>query len=206
MNLAVFGATGGVGQELVKQALAQGHRVTAFVRDPRRLAVQDERLCVISGDVLNFNQAAQAVAVQEAVLVALGSRARGKSSVRAEGTANVIRAMELHGARRLVVISAGGVGDSYRQVPLPIRLVIRTLWRESYADHEAQEGHVRQSGLDWVIVRPAQLTGGPATGRFRPGNAQDGLPLGKVSRADTAEFALAQIHSDRYLRQAVSIP
>ncbi len=205
MKIAIFGATGGTGQELVRLALAQGHLVTAFVRDPGRLPFREEGLKLVVGDVLEAGCVTEAMANQEAAIVALGSHDRKERSVRSEGTANVIRAMQAYGVPRLVVVSAGGVGDSYQGAPLILKLVIKTMLKNTYADHEHQERHVRQSGLDWVIVRPAMLTDGPATGRFDNGTS-GGLPEGKVSRADVASFVLRQLTDERYLLQAVSIP
>ena len=205
MDIVVFGATGGTGQQVVQQALAGGHQVTAFVRDPARLRLEDEHLRIVVGDALDPQSVAQAVAGQDAAVVALGSRDRGNRTVRSEGTANVIRAMEAHGVPRLVVVSAGGAGDSYGQLPFVIKILIKTLLRHTYADHEGQEQHVRDSALEWVIVRPAFLTDGPATGRYHTGTADEHLAGGRVTRADVAGFVLKQLTEDRYLRQGVSI-
>lgn len=206
MNIVVLGATGGTGREVVQQALAQGHRVTAFVRDPARLPVEDEQLQVVVGDALDPAAVERAVAGQDAAVVALGSRDRSNRSVRSQGTAHVIRAMQAHDVPRLVVVSAGGVGDSYEQVPLLIKLFIKTLLRHAYADHEQQEQYVRESDREWVIVRPGQLTDGPRTGDYHTGTVEQEISgSGRVSRADVAEFVLQQLADDRYLRQAVSI-
>jgi putative NADH-flavin reductase len=206
MNIAVFGATGGTGLELVRLALAQGHTITAFVRDPSRLSFHVQALRSVVGDVLDADCVAQAVAHQVAVIVALGSSDRKERSVRSVGTANVIRAMQAAGGRRLVVVSAGGVGDSYGQAPLVLKLIIKTMLKNTYTDHEQQEQYVRASGLEWVIVRPAMLTNGPATGRFENGVSSIGLPEGKVARADVAGFLLQQLADDSNLGRAVSIP
>jgi putative NADH-flavin reductase len=205
MNIVVFGATGGTGQEVVKQALAQGHEVTAFVRDQERLSVQHESLRVVVGDAREPEPVSRAVAGHDAVVVALGTRDRSERTLRADGTANVTRAMETHDIQRLVVVSAGGVGDSYQQVPLIIKMLIKTVLRHTYADHARQEEHVRESDLDWMIVRPAMLTDGPRTGQYHVGAADADLPGGRVTRADVADFILKQLSDDRYLRQAVSI-
>jgi putative NADH-flavin reductase len=206
MNIAIFGATGGTGLELVRLALAQGHTITAFVRDPSRLSFHDQALRSVVGDVLDADCVTQAVAHQEAVIVALGSSDRKERSVRSGGTANVIRAMQSSGVRRLVVVSAGGVGDSYGHAPVVLKLIIKTMLKNTYADHEQQEQYVRASGLEWVIVRPAMLTDGPATGRFENGASSTGLPEGKVTRADVAGFLLQQLTDDSNLGRAVSIP
>lgn len=205
MKLAVFGATGGTGQEIVKRALADGHTVTAFVRNRERLPIKDAYLQIIIGDALDRQSVSNAVTGQDAVVVALGSRDRGKRDIRARGTANVIETMQAQDVRRLVVISAAGTGDSFRQLPFLLKILVKTLLRKTYADHEQQETYVRDSELDWVIVRPAMLSDGPASGEYHIGTANDDLPGGEVSRADLADFILGQLEGDRYLHQAITI-
>lgn len=206
LDIVVFGATGGTGQEVVKQALAQGHTVTAFVRDLARIPVEgNKRLRVVVGDVFVPEAVDRAVEGQDAVVIALGSRDRSDRTTRSEGTANVIRAMKAHAVRRVVAVSAGGAGDSYRQVPWIIKLMIKTLLPNTYADHERQEQLLRDSDLEWVIVRPSMLTDGPHTGKYYTGTVDARLPRGRVSRADVADFILQALTEDRHLRQAVSI-
>lgn len=205
MKIAIFGASGGTGRELVKQALTQGHQVTAFVRDPARLQIEDKKLRVSVGDALNASSVGEAVARQEAVVVALGSHDRSNGCVRALGTANIIRSMESQNVCRLIVVSAGGVGDSYGQLPLIVKALVKTVLRKTYADHEQQERYVRDSRLDWVIVRPSMLIDGPATGRYHTGTADARLPGEKITRADVADFVLKQLTENCHLRQAVLI-
>lgn len=206
MDIAVFGATGGTGQEVVRQALAQGDNVTAFVRDPARMPIKNDRLRLVVGDVLDPTRVDEAVAGQNAVVVSLGSQERSNRTLRSEGTANVIRSMEAHGVPRLVVVSAGGTGDSYEELPLAFKALVRTVLRNAYIDHEKQEEHVRASKLDWVIVRPAGLTNDPSTGRYHNGPPQSAERGAQVSRADLADLVVQQLTDDRYLRKALSIP
>lgn len=205
MNIVVFGASGGTGREVVKQALDQRHQVTAFLRDPARLPIQDKKLRLIVGDVLNVSSVAEAITGGDAVVVALGSHDRNNDGVRALGTANIIQAMERQNVCRLIVVSAGGVGDSFGQLPLIVKALVKTLLRKTYADHEQQEQYVRDSHLEWVIVRPSMLVDGPVTGQYHTGTADAHLPGGKVTRADVADFVLKQLTGNRHVRQAVSI-
>ncbi len=202
MKLIIFGATGTVGRHLVEQALAQGHRVTAFARDPLALKSDHPNLSRQAGDVLDPGAVADALQGHDAVLIALGAGRRG--GVRAAGTQHVIDAMAWHGLRRLVCQTTLGAGDSR---PLLTffwkRIMFGLLLREAYADHEAQEAVVRQSGLDWVLVRPGAFTDGPATGAYRHGFAATAKNLKlKISRADVADFMLQQLTGDRYLRRS----
>jgi putative NADH-flavin reductase len=113
--------------------------------------------------------------------------------------------MESQNVCRLIVVSAGGAGDSFKQLALIVKVLVKTVLRNTYADHEQQERYVRDSHLEWVIIRPSMLIDGPATGRYHTGSADARLPGGKVTRADVADFALKQLTENCHLRQAVSI-
>ena len=204
MKLLVVGSTGGTGLELVEQSLEDGHQVTAFARRPETLRIRHASLTVRRGDILDAAAVEAAVAGQDAALSALGVRKIGRNTILSDGTRILIQAMEKARVRRLIVESALGVGDSrgqlggwYNWFMIPVFL------KNIFAEKERQEAFVRASSLDWVIVRPAVLTNGPRTGRYRAGfPASDGLIRRRISRADTAEFMLKQLTSEAYLRQA----
>lgn len=207
MNLLIFGPTGGTGQELVKQSLEQGHKVTAFARTPAKLRIEHPNLTVIKGDVINSAAVNEAVKGRDAVLSALGTKKLINSDILSTGTRNIINAMQRHGVRRFVCESSLGVGDSVGQTPWYFKYIARPLiLRNIFADKEIQEQLIRESGLDWVIVRPAILTNGPRTGLYRHGfGVTDRTIKNRISRADVAEFMLKQLTDDTYLRETVGI-
>lgn len=210
MKVIVFGATGGTGRAVTVQALELGHEVSAFVRDPARLGPLASRLHVIQGDVLDPAAVRQAVAGHDAVVSAIGMPASKTGRLRSEGTRNIVRAMQASGVRRLVSLASLGYGDSRKtldRAPLLFKYVIVPfILREGFADHARQEEIVKASGLDWIIVRPANLTDGPRTGRYRHGFSADDKALKlEVSRADVAEFMLHQLTSDAHLRQTPGV-
>jgi putative NADH-flavin reductase len=199
MKVAVFGATGSVGRLIVQQAVEAGHTVTAFVRDPAKLGIQHTNLRLALGDAMDPAAVESAVRGQDAVVCALGAGAKG--GIRAEGTHNIVRAMEKTGVRRLVCQSTLGVGDSRANLNFFWRHIMFGLFlRQAYADHVAQESHVTRSRLDWTIVRPGAFTDGPRTGRYRHGfPPTDGAGRHTISRADVAEFVLKQLTDRAYL-------
>lgn len=209
MNLLVFGATGATGRQLLQQALYQGHRVTAFARTPADLAdVRHRRLRVVPGDVMHPSTIEPVMPGHDAVLVALGSRGRSYNTVLSAGTANIIWQMYQANISRLIVLSSLGVGESRREVSWWLRNVFRPLvFSGLFADKEKQEANVRNSGLDWTIVRPTALTEDTATQRVFAGPTLRGQPelLPSVSRADVAAFMLAQLGSCRWHQQAVAL-
>lgn len=201
MKIIIFGATGSVGRHLVEQALKGGHTVTAFARDPSRLGVTHANLAHRAGDVLDEDAVLDALAGQDAAIVALGAGRKG--GVRMTGTRNIVAAMRRHGVRRLVCASTLGAGDSYPALNFFWkRIMFGLLLRDAFADHQMQEDIIRQSDLDWVIVRPGAYTDGPATGAYKSGfdAAEKGLSL-KISRADVAGFMLRQLTGTTWLRQ-----
>lgn len=203
MKIVIFGATGGTGRELVRQALAQGHQVTVFARNPGRLMMEHEDLPVVRGTVLDPEAVEAAVSGQEAALSALGALTLKKNTILSDGTKNIIEAMEKCGVRRFVCESSLGVGDSNGQLGfLYDYILIPFFMRHVFADKEVQERYIRESSLDWIIVRPAALTNGPRTGVYRALLAPErftGKP--QISRADTAEFMLKQLTENTYLRK-----
>ena len=207
MKLLVFGSTGGTGRELVKQALAQGHEVTAYARHPAKLGDKKHpSLQVARGDVLDPVAVEQAVAGHDAVLCAIGAGA-GRTTLREEGTRNIVRAMEKGGVRRLVCQSSMGVGDSRANLGFLTKYVIVPVFlRHAFADHERQEAVVKESTLDWIIVRPPHLKDGPWTGAYRHGFPTTDTEIqGKISRADVADFMLKQLADTTYLHQTPGV-
>ena len=202
MKLIIFGATGTVGRHLVDQALSQGHQVTAFSRKPSALKLDHQNLTRRAGNVLDPAAVADAVEGHDTVLIALGDGRKG--TVRSTGTKHIIEAMKRHGVHRLVCQSTLGAGDSR-----PVlnffwkRIMFGLLLREAYADHQAQEALVQQSGLDWIIVRPGAFTDGPASNVYKHGfpPTEKNLKL-KISRAGVASFMLRQLTDNTYLHQS----
>ena len=205
MKLAIFGATGKTGIELVKQALEQEHVVTAFVRDPARLMIEDERLTMVTGDVFDPDSVAQAVQKQDAVICALGAgNDLKKTTVRTTGTINIISGMQKHNVKRLMVVTAMGVGESWDTLSLFNKFFFATLLKSSREDHEAQEAAVKESGLDWTIIRASGLTDEPRTGVYDVG---ENIPANtsKIARADVADLIIKTLAQNTRIGKAVTI-
>lgn len=210
MKLLVFGATGGTGRELVRQALAQRHTITAFVRDAAKLGTGGAGLKVVEGDVLDGTAVERVVPGHDGVLSALGAPALKTGTVRSQGTRNIVLAMEKGGVRRLICQTSLGYGDSRAVLdatPLHFKyLVVPFLLRKGFADHKLQEDYIKRSKLDWIIVRPGNLTDGPRTGAYRHGfDVTDPTLKVEVSRADVADFMLKQLTDDTYLQQTPGV-
>ncbi|AFZ38296.1 putative flavin reductase (plasmid) [Stanieria cyanosphaera PCC 7437] len=211
MNVLIIGATGPTGQKLVQQALAQGHEVTVLVRNPDKFEQPDDStegtaslpLHVLKGDVLDPDSLQTAMSGQQAVVSSLGSKlSRKPITLLSEGTKNLIQAMQQQGVRRLVCITGLGAGDSKGHGGFIYdRLILPLLLKEIYKDKDRQEAVVRDSSLDWTIVRPAPFHNGAATGNYRVFTDLINVTASKISRADTAAFVLKQLSDDLYLHQ-----
>jgi putative NADH-flavin reductase len=207
MKLIIFGSTGGTGRQVVTQALEQGHDVTAFARSPEKLDQNHEKLQVEKGNVLDFASVERAIQGQDVVLCTLGLPPMDKSNLRANGTKNIIRAMEKTGVKRLICQSSDGVGESRDTLPFLMKyLIVPFMLRRAFADHEIQENYIKESQLDWIIVRPVALTDGEHTGSYQHGYTADTKTVKfKISRADTADFMLKQLADNNYLHKTPSI-
>jgi putative NADH-flavin reductase len=206
MQLAVFGATGPTGQQLVVQALEQGYSVSALARTPEKLAIQHSLLHIAKGNVLDSAAVEETIHGAEAVLSCLGRRSpfRGKGDVW-KGTHNIIEAMKKLGVRRLIVESAYGAGSSRQYASVGMKLVTGTVLKWAYNEKAILEPEVMRSGLDWVIVRPPALRDGPKSGKYRVGEDLR-LSVGNwINRADVADFMLRQVASDEWLRKTPTI-
>ncbi len=204
MKLAIFGATGRSGRPLVSQALARGDDVTVLVRDAARLPQSDPNLHVITGDAHDPEAVRQTVAGAHAVISVLGHRRGAGYKVLRVGSANIVTAMQETGVRRLVVLSITAVRDPRDRPRLVDRLletVGRVLAAGVYADHMGQAATLRNSNLEWTIVRAPLLTERPHTGSYHVGHMGDGLGA-RVSRADVAEFLLQQVTDTTYIGRA----
>jgi putative NADH-flavin reductase len=194
MRLTVFGATGGTGTEVVRQALAGGHDVTAVVRDPGGMRLPpDASLSVITADVMDSAAIKPALNGAGAVVSALGPRPRGPLNVLADSMRAILAAMDATGTRRLVAVSASGFfkeegeGLITGAVAKPI---LRAIFRARVPDARHFEQLITASGTDWTIMRPAQLTNAPR----RPYKTALDRHLGpRIARADLADAILVAL-------------
>ena len=199
MKLFVIGATGRVGREIVKQALVRGHDVTAFVRSPESVTLENERLTVLKGNVMDENQLFDTMQNHDAVLSALGPREVFKpSSLLHDSALATTRAMQRSGVKRLVILSAAA---HFPGVPNRIvSFILRNHMRDSLAMEEIVQG----SELDWTIARPPRLTEEDyLTYRSREGAApRMGFSL---ARKAVAAFMLDAIEQKKHINKIVGI-
>jgi putative NADH-flavin reductase len=210
MNIAIFGANGPTGQLLTKQALAEGHTVTAVTRHPETFPLRDARLRVMHGDVFDLSSVEQAVAGQDAVLSTLGVPFRRQPiTVYSQGMAHIVQAMKHSGVRRVVCVSSSAAGTHHEtgggfifdKILQPI--VMSTIGKTTYADMKQMETLLRESELDWTVVRPSGLFETPAVTDYQV--AEDHIRRQFTSRADLANCMLQQLSTDQYSRKVIAV-
>ena len=204
MKLTIIAATGGIGRQILEQATAAGHDVTAVVRDPSRLPSTTARVMTVDLDK-DTATLANAVAGADAVLSGLGARTKADEGIATRGTRAIVDAMRATGASRLVVVSAAPIGTvPSPEIPHPpkhdagdgffmrhaLGRIPKVLFKGHYADLAAMEDVVRGSGLDWTIARPPKLTDKPLSGSYRTAIDQNIRGGWSISRADVADLML----------------
>jgi putative NADH-flavin reductase len=205
MKLVVFGATGGIGREVVRQALDAGHTVTAVARRPAAITLRHERLCVLQGDVLQAESILPAISGQGAVVSSIGIPKDEPTELYSVGIHNIMTGMKASGVRRLLCISATGIDPG----PLWQRVIAKPLlWRFfgfMYADLVRMETIVRESGLDWTIIRPPRLSNKPRTGHYQIAVNRHLARCNIISRADVADYIVRHLDDIASYRGVVEV-
>ncbi|MBK1783090.1 NAD(P)-dependent oxidoreductase [Prauserella cavernicola] len=208
MRLTVFGATGGTGAHLVRQALDAGHQVTAVVRDPARLPLTHASLEVAVAGVTDPGPLRPLVAGRDAVLSALGAAGNKTAGIASAATAAILSAMSAERIRRIVVISANPVGPvapGESVVFRAMRRALLTALKDVYADLARMEAELARSDADWTALRPPRLTDGPLTGAYVRELGANLARRHSISRADLAHAMLDALDDPATVGKAVGV-
>ncbi|MFZ1752263.1 MAG: SDR family oxidoreductase [Caldilineaceae bacterium] len=203
MKIVVFGASRGVGYQVVQQALAAGHTVTAFVRSPEAFSLQHPNLSIFQGDATDAAAVEKAIAGHDAVISALGPTRPPVPQMMERAAKNIVAGMKKHGVRRLVSTTGAGVRQPEDQPKLIDHLIgflLKLVAKDVVLDSAANVRVLQASGLDWTIVRYPRLLDGEKKGSYRVGY------LGKdsgtqISRADGADFVLKELTEQQWLHK-----
>ncbi|RUS23989.1 hypothetical protein BC938DRAFT_474306 [Jimgerdemannia flammicorona] len=215
IKIAVIGATRGCGHLSVVQALQAGHQVSVLVRDPARLQLSAEaktRVTIHTGDVRTYEDVRKIVEGQDVIISAIGSAVDLSNitnpiqdgTICTEGTANILKALKsLHTAGlhvpRLISISSMGIGEHKRDTPYLLRPFYDIVLHKPHIDKQRMEIAIEASEwLEWILVRPALLTNGAHTGKYRVLGNGGGYT---VSRADVADFIIKNLESTEWVKK-----
>ena len=203
MKIVIFGASGGTGLEVVKQALEAGYHVTAFVRTPSKINIQHPNLTLFQGDVTDAGAVDKAIAGQEAVINTLGPVRPPVPHMMETAAKNIVAAMKKHSIRRIVSTTGAGVRqpeDQPKIMDRAIGILLNLLAKDVVLDSDANVKYIQSSDLDWTIVRFPRLMNGAHTGQFRVGYVDKDSST-QFSRADGADFVLKELVEKKWLQK-----
>ncbi|MGB3852107.1 MAG: SDR family oxidoreductase [Tunicatimonas sp.] len=202
-TIALFGGSGRTGQPFLTQALAKGYAVKALVRSPEKITTQHEQLTLVKGDVLNYDDVRKTIDSTDVVVSVFGHVKGSPEWLQTNGTKNIVQAMKETGVSRVISLSGGGLPFEKDEPKFPdkaIRFIMKVAVPKVLNDAIEHAKVLRDSGLDWVIVRGPRLTDDPKKNDYRVGwvgvNAST-----KIGRADLADFILKLVDDTQYDHQ-----
>jgi putative NADH-flavin reductase len=169
------------------------------------MALSNPNLERVRGDALKPQDVKAALTGVDVVILTLGAGLGDLfRPVRlfSDATRVLVAAMKAQGVKRLICVTGFGAGDSHANISFLQRIPFQIVFGRAYEDKSLQESLIKKSGLDWTIVRPGVLTGGPRTGRYKILREATQWRNGIISRSDVAEFLVRQIEDQTYVRQA----
>lgn len=195
MKILIIGATQGVGKALLETSLEENHDVTVLARQPEKIQISHPRLRVVKGDVLDAKSIETVAEGQEAICSCIGVPITFKPvDLFSKGARNILVALRQNPGQKYIAVTGIGAGDSkghggflYDYIFKP--LLLKTI----YADKDKEEKIIKDSGVDWMIVRPAGLTNGKRTGQYHVFNDLTGVTSKRISRLDVADFIIQQL-------------
>ena len=207
MKIAILGGTRGIGRELVRRAAESGHQVTVLARDPSRFDAAAQGLRVVKGDACDREAVAKLVADQDAICSCLGvPPSRKRVGVFSESTSHILNQIPNDHGPRILAITGVGAGDSRGHGGFfNDKIIFPLLLKQTYEDKNRQEQLLRDSKVNWTIIRPGALTNGPRAGKYQILEDLTGVTLGKISRADVADFMVSELEQPKYERRVVNL-
>ncbi len=201
-KIIVFGGTGDVGQLIVKKLLNDNHSVVVLTRQEKTPL---DNLSFVIGNVLDQKIVDKIIAPNDKVIISLGFNNSSPDTM-SKGTANIISAMNKKGVKRLICLSAQGAGDSWDFMPDDFKTMVSTdeILSASFKDHTLQEDIVKQSNLDWTIVRPTEIISGKESGTFTINQPNNNSKF-QISNSDVAQFIVTELEENKYIKQVAMI-
>jgi putative NADH-flavin reductase len=208
MRITIFGATGETGRMLTQQALVKCHEVVAYARNPAKLEIKDNRLKIVQGELQNQTAIEDAVKGSDAVISVLGPTGASKGLPISKGMQNILQAMKKYGLKRIIATATPSAADPLDSFDLKFKLavlMIKLFIPSAYQDIVKTAEVIRATDLDWTIVRLPILNSKPKQGKVNTGYLGEGKVNFPLSRADLADFLLAQLEDDTFIKKAPAI-
>ncbi len=200
--IALFGGTGRTGGRVLDRALAAGMEVRLLARNPAAVGAPRDHLTVIGGDVTDPTAVEDTLSGADAVISVFGQVKGSPPTIQTEGTRVIVKGMQRLGIRRIITLSGGGLRDPHdrpKTADQVITFLLKTFAAQVLADAEGHLHVLRDSDLDWTVVRGPRLTEGPSVGNYRVGWVGVGTGT-QISRDDLADFILTQVDDRQFVR------
>ena len=202
MRTVIFGGTGDVGQIIVDMLNGASQAVTVLTRQDKK---STEHIHFIPGNVLDYDAVENCINEGDQIIISLGFNNSALDTM-SKGTRNILEAMAAKNCTRIICLSAQGAGDSWNYMPDEFKHMVMNdpILSASFHDHGIQEELVRNSKLEWTIVRPTEIVSEPAKGTFTI-NRPTEHSIFQISKYDVARFIVDELRGNRYTRQVVMI-
>ena len=206
MNIAIIGAGAGIGLQAVIQALEKGHTVTALSTNTDQLP-NHPKLIVIKGSATLVIDLKKTIKDADAVLITVGTKNKKATTLFSDIAKTLITVTnDLNFSAPVLVITGFGAGESSNYLSFFMRTVISLFLKEQYIDKTVMEELISKSTMKWEIIRPGMLINGNATESYKMlDKLQKGMKVGKVSRADVAQFLITEAENPKSLYQYVAL-
>jgi putative NADH-flavin reductase len=207
-KIIVFGASGGTGMEVVEQALEAGHHVIVILRQPDKFSIRHEQLRIVRGDVLQPQTFENLFFGVDVVISCLGSRNREPTTVYSEGVTNILKEMQKVDVTRIICLSAGGVvvpPNASFIMKFVIKYILQKLFKYSYSDMLKMETVLKQSDMNWTVIRPPRLLTGDRTGIYRTSTNEFLPDMSSLKRADLAHYIIHHLDDEKTFKSMVEI-
>jgi putative NADH-flavin reductase len=202
MRILIIGASKGIGLETTRQSLAAGYDVRVLARSASSINLHDAKLEKVQGDALNQHNVEAALVGVDAVIVTLGvglGELIKPVQLFSDATRLLIAAMKDQSVNRLICVTGFGAGDSHASIGLLQRVPFQVVFGRAYDDKSRQEMQIKESGLQWTIVRPGVLSNGPRTRRYKVLRKPSEWRNGIISRSNVADFLVKQIEDRTFI-------
>ena len=207
MNIAIIGASAGIGLQTVIRGLNRNHSITSLSRS--EIEIEEKKsLKMILGDATNKADLLNSIQNADAIIVTLGARKNMKSTTLFSDFSKLI--VEIHIENKieipLIFVTGFGAGESKNYVPWLVKMFLKYLLKDVYADKTKMEEIITNSDMNWTVVRPGRLLDNGLTEKYRIENTLfKGINIGGINRADVADFLIKQAEKQTELKKYIAI-
>jgi putative NADH-flavin reductase len=207
MNITIIGASGGIGLETVKRGLNRKHSITTLSRS-EIIIEEKESLKMMLGDATNKADLLNSIHQSEAIIVTLGTGKNMKSTTLFSDFAKLI--VQIHRENKIdipfIIVTGFGAGESKNYVSWLVKMFLKYLLKDVYADKTKMEEIITHSDLNWTVVRPGRLLDKDLTEKYRVENKLfKGINIGEINRADVADFLIKQAENQTELKKYIGL-